>query len=174
MRHGAATKETFFAPEAPKTGEIYSFIEAHAARRGFDPSPKFFLSGGESGDQVEIPHEIYEVLVKAVDAMRRGLTVPIMPSSLTLTTQQAAELLGITRPTLVKILDSGGMPFEKPGTHRRVQLEDVLAYKETRKYEQYAALASMGTMDDEPPVDAIERMKQARTEAARRRHRSKS
>lgn len=174
MSSGAATKETFFAAEAPNAGEIYSFIEAHAARRGFSPEPKFFLSGGEAGDQVEIPHEVYEVLVKAVDAMRSGLAVTITPRSLTLTTQQAAEILGVTRPTLVKILDTGKIPFEKPGTHRRVRLADVLAYKEARKEEQYAALSSMDTVDDESPAEAIDRMKRARTEAARRRHLSKS
>jgi excisionase family DNA binding protein len=172
MRNGAVTKETFFAPEAPKTGEIYSFIEAHAARRGSTPEPKFFLSGGESGDQVEIPREVYNIFVKVVDAMRSGLAVTITPSSLTLTTQQAAEILGVTRPTLVKMLETGKIPFEKPGTHRRIRLADLLAFKEVRKEEQYAALSSMDTVDDESTVVAADRMKRARKEAARRRHSS--
>lgn len=174
MRTSAATKETFFAPESPQTGEIFNFIEAHAARRGFTPEPRFFLSGGEIGDQVEIPHEIYEVLVKAVQAMRNGLAVTITPSSHTLTTQQAAEVLGVTRPTVVKMLDGGKIPFEKPGTHRRVRLADVLAYKEVRKAEQYAALSSMGTVDDDSPATSVDNMKLARKEAARRRRLSKS
>ena len=127
MRTSAASKQTFFAPETPETGEIYDFIEAHTAKTGSRPEPRFFLSGSEAGDQVEIPHEVYQVLVKAVDAMRQGLAVTITPSSLTLTTQQAAELLGVTRPTVVKLLDEGRIPFEKPGTHRRVRLEDVRA-----------------------------------------------
>jgi excisionase family DNA binding protein len=173
MRTSAATKETFFAPESPQTGEIFNFIEAHNLRRGFTPEPRFFLSGGDIGDQVEIPHEIYEVLVKAVEAMRSGLAVTITPSSQTLTTQQAAEVLGVTRPTLVKMLDEGKIPFEKPGTHRRVLLADILAYKEVRKAEQYAALSSMGTLDDDSPADSVDMMKRARKEAARRRHLSK-
>ena len=82
MRNGAVTKEAFFAPEAPKAGEIYSFIEAHAVRRGFAPSPKFFLSGRGSGDQVEIPHEIYEVLVKAVRQARSRSPLNKQPSRL--------------------------------------------------------------------------------------------
>lgn len=174
MRTSAAAKETFFAPESPQAGQIFNFIEAHAERRGFTPEPRFFLSGGEIGDQVEIPHEIYEVLVKAVQAMRSGLAVTITPSSHTLTTQQAAEVLGVTRPTLVKMLDEGKIPFEKPGTHRRVRLADVLAYKELRKSEQYAALSSLGIVDDSSPESSVNNMKQARKEAAKRRRSSKS
>lgn len=165
----AAVKETFFAPESPRTGQIHDFIEAHAERTGAAPRPQFFLSGSTTGDQVEIPSEIYDVLVKAVEAMRKGLAVTLTPSSMTLTTQQAAELLGVTRPTLVKLLDTGKIPFEKPGTHRRVRLEDVLSFKEKRKTEQYEALASLGDVDDEDPAVSTEELKQARAEAGRRR-----
>lgn len=163
----AAVKETFLAPEAPKTGEIYDFIEAHTKRTGAAPQHQFFLSGSAPGDQVEIPSEIYEVLVKAVEAMRKGLAVTLTPSSMTLTTQQAADLLGVTRPTLVKLLDSGKIPFEKPGTHRRVKLEDLLSFKEKRREEQYAALSSLGDVDDSEV--SVEEFKQARAEAGRRR-----
>lgn len=163
----AAVKETFFAPEAPRTGEIYDFIEAHTKQAGAAPQPQFFLSGSTGGDQVKIPSEIYEVLVKAVEAMRKGLAVTLTPRSMTLTTQQAADLLGVTRPTLVKLLDSGKIPFEKPGTHRRVKLEDVLSFKEKRKVEQYAALSSLGDVDDS--LVSVEELKQARAEAGRRR-----
>lgn len=169
MSTSPAVKETFFAPEAPKTGQIYDFIEAHTERTGAAPRQQFFLSGSAAGDQVEIPSEIYDVLVKAVEAMRKGLAVTITPSSMTLTTQQAAELLGLTRPTLVKLLDAGKIPFEKPATHRRVRLEDVLSFKNERKAEQYAALAALGDIDDEDPAALIEDLKQARAEAGRRR-----
>jgi excisionase family DNA binding protein len=101
--------------------------------------------------------------------MRKGFAVTITPSSLTLTTQQAAEILGVTRPTIVKLLDTGKIPFEKPGSHRKVRLEDVLEYKEVRKAEQYEALASMTAPEDERPETANDRMKRARKEAARRR-----
>ncbi|WP_417217674.1 helix-turn-helix domain-containing protein [Arthrobacter sp.] len=169
MRTSAAIKETFFAPKNPETGEILDFLEAHAAKSGSRPTPQFFLSGSEPGDQVQLPHEIYEILVKAVDAMSKGLAVTITPSSMTLTTQQAAELLGVTRPTLVRLLDDGRIPFEKPNTHRRVRLEDVVSFKETRKAQQYEGLSRLGPIDDESPQAVTERMKKARKEAARRR-----
>lgn len=101
--------------------------------------------------------------------MRKGLAVTITPSSLTLTAQQAAEILGVTRPTIVKLLDTGKIPFERPGSHRKVRLKDVLEYKDVRKAEQYDALASMTAPEDESPETANDRMKRARKEAARRR-----
>lgn len=173
MSANAAAKETFFAPDAPETGKLYNFIEAHAQKNGAKPKPQFFLSGAGEGDQVELPYEIYEVLVKAVDAMSKGQAVTLTPRSMTLTTQQAAELLGITRPTLVRLLDAGKIPYEKPGTHRRVKLEDVLEFKELRKAQQYDALDSLGDIEDESPADIIEEMKEAKKEAARRRRASK-
>jgi len=100
--------------------------------------------------------------------MRKGFAVTITPSSLTLTTQQAAEILGVTRPTIVKLLDTGKIPIEKPDSHRKVRLEDVLEYKEVRKAEQYEALASMTAPEDERPETPNDRMKRARKEAARR------
>lgn len=173
MSANAAAKETFFAPEAPQTGKLYNFIEAHAQKNGAKPQPQFFLSGAGEGEQVELPYEIYEVLVKAVDAMRKGQAVTLTPRSMTLTTQQAAELLGVTRPTVVRLLDAGKIPFEKPGTHRRVKLEDVLAFKEIRKAQQYDALDSLGEVEDKSPSSVIEDMKEAKKEAARRRRASK-
>jgi excisionase family DNA binding protein len=169
MRARSTTKATFFAPEPQQTGELLDFIEAHTKRHSEKPETHFYLSGGEVGDQVEIPHEIYEVLAKVVEAMRQGLAITVTPSSHTLTTQQAAEVLGVTRPTLVKLLDENKIPFEKPATHRRVKLEDVLSYKEARKREQYEALASMGEPDDTSPEEALANLKRARKIAAQRR-----
>lgn len=171
MSTSAAAQDTFFAPTEQGTGEVYNFIEAHAAKTGSRPEPHFYLSGPDAGDQVELPHEIYEILVKAVDAMRSGMAVTITPNSLTMTTQQAAELLGVTRPTFVKLLDDGKIPFEKPNTHRRVRLADVLAYKEQRKAEQHAYITEMGDHDDveESREQSLARMKKARKIVAERR-----
>ena len=80
--------------------------------------------------------------------MSDGLAVTVAPRPMTLTTQQAADLLGITGPTVIKILDAGGIPFDRVGTHRRLRLLDVLDYRQRRRAAQYAALAATASQLD--------------------------
>jgi excisionase family DNA binding protein len=72
---------------------------------------------------------------------------------MTLTTQQAADLLGMTRPTVINILDAGGIPFHRVGTHRRLRLVDVLDYRQRRRAAQYATLEATASELDEDDVD---------------------
>lgn len=173
MATSSGMKETFYAPEPQESAEIFDFISAHTsahtAKIGTQPDPHFYLSGSESGEQVELPQDIYKVLIAVVDAMQRGMAVTVTPHTMTLTTQQAAEILGISRPTLISLLDEGRIPFERPKNHRRLRLEDVMDYKESRRMEQYAALDRMGAVEDEDPQDIAERMRRARREAGKRR-----
>ena len=75
--------------------------------------------------------------------MAQGQAVIIAPVHQLLTTQQAADLLGISRPTFVKLLDEGKIPYERPGRHRRVRLVDVLDYRNHRSIQRRAALDRM-------------------------------
>jgi excisionase family DNA binding protein len=65
-----------------------------------------------------------------------------------LTTQQAAGMLGVSRPFFVKILESGKLPFHLTGTHRRVYLKDLLAYKQYRDNERHEALNRIAQEDE--------------------------
>lgn len=84
-----------------------------------------------TGVRHEIPEEVYYALVNVVEALSHGRGVSVVPTNRQLTTQQAADFLSISRPTLVKLLEQGDIPFTKVGRHRRVTLEDLVAY-ETR------------------------------------------
>lgn len=95
---------------------------------------------GLDGEQIRLPREVYRVLRLAVDAMRQGKATLVAPQSLLLTTQEAADLLGVSRPTVVKLLEGGAIPFEQPNRHRRVRLQDVLDYRSRRHAAQRAAL----------------------------------
>jgi excisionase family DNA binding protein len=95
---------------------------------------------GPDGARTPLPTAVYEVLQHVVLAMARGQAVTIAPHHQQLTTQEAADILAVSRPTLVKMLDDGLIPYTQPGRHRRVLLRDVLAYQEQRRVSRRAAL----------------------------------
>ena len=167
--------ETYEASSNEAIARIHDFLAVHEAAGRPTPAPRYFLAGSGPHDQVELPEEIYLVLRQVVEAMQRGLSVTISPMSRTLTTQQAADLLGVTRVTLVKLLEEKKIPFERIGTHRRVKLSDVLAFRAARKAEQYAALEALSAgTDDETPIDEVlEELRAARRAVAAQRRSSR-
>ncbi len=92
---------------------------------------------------VELPSELRGLLSDVVRTMRRGQALTIAPLGQQLTTQEAADLLGVSRPTLVKLLDQGAIPYEQPSRHRRLRLADVLAFRDQRRQEQRTALRDL-------------------------------
>jgi excisionase family DNA binding protein len=119
-----------------------------------DAEPTTTLSG-PNGEHLVLPPEVFEVLRGVVEALASGQAVTVAPVHQRLTTQEAADLLGVSRPTLVKLLEAGEIPFEQPGRHRRVRLVDVLAYRERASRERRAALDRMVDIADE--ADMYER-----------------
>jgi excisionase family DNA binding protein len=98
---------------------------------------------GPDGQQVPLPEEVYQLLAEVVEAMHEGKIITLVPHTQRLTTQEAADFLGVSRPTLVKLLEEGKIPYEQPGRHRRVLFTDVLAYRERLGDERRAALEQM-------------------------------
>ncbi|TDB73057.1 helix-turn-helix domain-containing protein [Micromonospora sp. KC721] len=98
---------------------------------------------GPDGSEIEIPDQLYGVLRDVVTALSEGLAISIAPHNTMLTTQEAADLLNISRPTLVRLLADGEMPHTMRGRHRRVLLRDVLDYQERTRQERRQALDQM-------------------------------
>lgn len=85
-----------------------------------------------NGEEMTIPDSVYLVLRQVVQAMVSGKNVSIVTHNPELTTQQAADLLNVSRPYLIKLLEQGELPYIMVGTHRRVKFEDLRKYKQQR------------------------------------------
>ncbi|KDQ68607.1 helix-turn-helix domain-containing protein [Streptomyces halstedii] len=125
--HGTAEDRTLLPEHRAEIAELCAFLDR--TPQAVEPA----LLRGPDGSTRTLPPEVYEALMVVVRALSEGKAVTVAPVNTTLTTQEAADLLGVSRPTFVKVLDEGGVPFTRPGRHRRVLLEDVLAYKEKRR-----------------------------------------
>jgi len=78
---------------------------------------------------LELPSGAVALLMEILEAMASGRGVTIIPENAELTTVQAADVLNVSRPFLIKLLDDGAIPHRKVGKHRRVRMEDVMAFK---------------------------------------------
>jgi len=101
------------------------------------------------GDPVSIPAAAFRLLVTILAQMASGNAVRLLPQQAELTTQEAATLLNMSRPYVVRLLDEGRIPSHRTGTHRRVMLNDVLAFKAVHSRARSDALDRLSDLDQE-------------------------
>lgn len=97
-------------------------------------------SGGDEIARIEVPPATLRVLAQILALMAKQQTFTLCPEMSELTTKQAAEVLGVSRPYLIGLLERKEIDHRKVGRHRRVLLKDVLAYKETMQVARKQAL----------------------------------
>jgi excisionase family DNA binding protein len=101
------------------------------------------------GETVTIPKPAFRLLVAILTEMANGNAVRIIPHQAELTTQEAADLLNVSRPYLVRLLDNKRIPFHRVGTHRRILFKDLMAYKAEHRRARKETLKRLSALDQE-------------------------
>jgi excisionase family DNA binding protein len=154
---GVVHERTLLPPEDP--ADLMRFARELAGLSGPEDLERARLVGPQ-GEEIDIPAELCEVLRDVVDALLQGVAISIAPHNTMLTTQEAADLLNISRPTLVRLLTEGEIPYMMRGCHRRVLLRDVLDHQERTRVERQRVLDEMvaeGEADGLYDVTAVPR-----------------
>jgi len=144
------------AAAAVRPGDADAEIALRAARRigdyltthpGADPVR---IQGELAGDDaLVVPRQAAVMLAQILGFLANGQGVTVTPSNAMLTTQQAADFLNVSRPYLIKLLESGEIPFEKVGTHRRVAFGELTEYKRRDDQERRRAADELTELGQE-------------------------
>lgn len=105
-------------------------------------------SNGET-DELVLPGHVIKILLGVLSEMSRGNAISLIPHHQELSTQEAANLLNVSRPYLIGLLEKGDIPFRKVGAHRRVLLTDVLTYKENVDQQRRETLAELTALSQD-------------------------
>ncbi|MEM6347218.1 MAG: helix-turn-helix domain-containing protein [Bacteroidota bacterium] len=126
--------------------ESYSALKAAIEQLRTD-SPEIEIE--ETNARIKIPLNALKLLATILEVTSQGKPISIVPIATEMTTQAAADLLGCSRPHLVKLLEEGKIEFTKIGKHRRVKFEDVIAYKKRMKEKQKDFIIKIMQADQE-------------------------
>ena len=122
---------------------------SHLAGQGGAVSVETIGGEGRHQGTVVLPGAAVRLLLDVLAQMAAGHAVTVVPVHAELTTQQAAEMLGVSRPFLVGLLERGKLPFHKVGTHRRVRYDAVLAFKRREHGARQQALDELARQGQE-------------------------
>jgi excisionase family DNA binding protein len=103
----------------------------------------------ETQEKIKIPVTALKLLAKILKEISLGNPISIVPVATELTTQAAAELLGCSRPHIVKLLEAGQIKYTKVGKHRRVKYEDIVDYKKSLKAKQKSTISEIMQLDED-------------------------
>ena len=149
MSATALTKVTF-----PAEREVQAAVQGQRALAAFLATRSAtqhiqIFDDKNRAHQVELPTSALRLLMDILAELADGNAVQVVPVHAELTTQEAADMLNVSRPHLVKLLEKGGLPFHKTGKHRRVRFADLMQFKSQRDQASEDAMAELAKQAQE-------------------------
>ena len=148
------TTATPFKTMLPVAREVQAAVQGQRALAAFlatrfETQRIQIFDDKNQAHQVELPTSALRLLVDILAELAGGNAVKVVPIHAELTTQEAAALLNVSRPHLVKLLEDGALPHHKPGKHRRVRFADLMQFKTQRDQDSERAMAELATQAQE-------------------------
>lgn len=132
--------------EADKAKKASTFLARHMNKNG---SLSLHMKQGANGSAVEVPPAVSRLILDLLLFISKGEAVTLVPFGAELSTQQAADMLNVSRPFLVKLIENNELPHYKVGTHRRIRAQDLFAYKKRRDSARNKALTKIARLGQE-------------------------
>ena len=128
LRLSSTSPDEALSTEAAAAAKSLSGLATSTKRKG---AKRIVLEARDESRRVkaDVPMEVFQLFLQLLTELAKGHAVTIVPSKKELTTQEAADLLNVSRPYVVQLLEEGKIPFRRVGTRRRIRFEDLIVYK---------------------------------------------
>jgi excisionase family DNA binding protein len=144
-----SAQETFHLPNQDEVEQAKVSSRTLSKYAGVERVQMTLKVDGQPTEDLILPGHVLQILLEVLSEMSKGNAISLVPHHHELSTQEAANLLNVSRPFLVGLLEKGDIPFRKVGTHRRVLLKDVMAYKERIDQRRKASLDELTALSQE-------------------------
>lgn len=126
---------------------------AEAAKRLLEDRARFQLVDNGTGQAQDLPPAVFDAMLQVLAALANNQAISIVPTSMELTTNQAADLLNVSRSHVLQLVDSGQLAARMIGTHRRIALTDLLAFRDAMTLRTRKGLDDLAKLDQELGLD---------------------
>lgn len=148
------TATAHFSVSLPAEREVQAAVQGQRALATYletrSETQRIDIFDGQSkAHSVELPTSALQLLLAILAELADGNAVKVVPVHAELTTQEAADLLNVSRPHLIKLLEEGLLPYHRTGKHRRVRFADLMKFKEKRHQTSKQAMADLARLSQE-------------------------